>query len=341
MARLRALATDMKFATGIARKKPFSVLVQVTNRCNMQCSFCDFWPNAAPKKDELTAQDYERVSRELAALGCFCISIEGGEPFARPDLVDIVRAFARHHVPVLFTNGWYVTRENARALWDAGLSQASVSIDYPDAARHDAKRGVRGTFERAWRAVETFRDSAPARGRQVNVMSVLMGDNHASFAEMLAQSRDADVGHQITLISVSGFRRGKGPDHLPPPEAADDLARLFATFPHVRFFGSYFEGMRNFLAGDTRALPTCTAGAQSLNIDHVGNVSACIERIGEPVGNVKTESVQTLFARLERTRDVVSRCQDCWTACRGFQQALGDGASVAAFRDLATRMRAT
>jgi MoaA/NifB/PqqE/SkfB family radical SAM enzyme len=340
--RALALAKDMRFAAGIAMRRPFSVLVQVTNRCNMQCSFCDFWPNAAPKRDELTTADYERVSRELADLGCFCVSIEGGEPFARPDLEGIVRAFARRHIPVLFTNGWYVTRENARALWDAGLSQASVSIDYPDAARHDRKRGVHGTFDRAWRAVELFRDTArehDKRGRRVNVMSVLMEDNHASFAEMLAQSEAAGVGHQVTLLSIAGFRRGKGPDRMPPPEAADELTRLFARFPHVRFFGSYFEGMRDFLAGEPRTLPTCTAGAQSLNLDHVGNVSACIERIGEPVGNVKEESVATLFARLAQTRDAVSRCQDCWTACRGFQQALGGGASLAAMRDLATRMR--
>jgi hypothetical protein len=65
----------------------------------------------------------------------------------------------------------------------------------------------------------------------------------------------------------------------------------------------------------------------------------CAERIGEPVGNVKDESVGALFAKLEGTRAKVAACQDCWTACRGFQQALGDGASRAAFHDLATRMR--
>src|SRR5512142_544706 len=106
---MHRLVKDAKFAGGIALRRPFSCLVQVTNRCNMQCSFCDFWPNAAPKKDELTVADYERVAKEMAEIGCYCISIEGGEPFVRPDLVDIVRAFARQHVPVLFTNGWYVT----------------------------------------------------------------------------------------------------------------------------------------------------------------------------------------------------------------------------------------
>ena len=36
---------DLRFAIGVLRRRPFQVLLQVTNRCNMQCSFCDFWPN--------------------------------------------------------------------------------------------------------------------------------------------------------------------------------------------------------------------------------------------------------------------------------------------------------
>jgi MoaA/NifB/PqqE/SkfB family radical SAM enzyme len=205
---MNRLVKDAKFTAGLALRKPFSCLVQVTNRCNMMCSFCDFWPNVAPKKDELTVADYERVAAEMAELGTYCVSIEGGEPFARTDLLGIVKAFAKAHVPVLFTNGWYVTEENARALWDAGLSQASVSIDYPDAERHDAKRRVKGTTARAWRAVEIFRDTAPRGERQVNVMTVLMEDNWRDFGRLLAQSAAAGVGHQVTLISVAGCGRG-------------------------------------------------------------------------------------------------------------------------------------
>jgi MoaA/NifB/PqqE/SkfB family radical SAM enzyme len=335
---MHRLVKDAKFTAGLALRKPFSCLVQITNRCNMMCSFCDFWPNVAPKKDELTVADYERIAAEMAELGTYCVSIEGGEPFARSDLVGIVKAFAKAHVPVLFTNGWYVTEDNARALWNAGLSQASVSIDYPDAERHDEKRRVRGTTARAWRAVEIFRDTAPRGERQVNVMTVLMEDNWRDVGRLLAQTAAAGVGHQITLISVAGHRRGKdAADRLPPPHAANELQRLFALHPHVRFFESYFEGMHAFLSGDR--LPTCTAGAQSMNIDHIGDVAACIERIGKPIGNLKKESVRTLVDRLRGEEAEVHRCQDCWTACRGFQQALAGGASRAAFRDLATRMR--
>lgn len=338
--RAKDAVRDTRFTAGLVMKKPFSLLLQVTNRCNMMCSFCDFWPNPAPKKDELTTTDFQRIADELSAIGCFAVSIEGGEPFARNDLIEIVRAFGKKHVPMLFTNGWYITEENAKALWDAGLVHASVSIDYPDEERHDKKRGVPGTTKRAWRAVDILKDTAPRGGKQVNVMTVLMEDNHKDFGRLLEQSKARGIGHQATLISIAGYRRGKSlVDRMPPPEAAEELLRLFEANDHMRFFASYFDKMKTFLEGNTTELPTCTAGVQSMNIDHVGNVAACIERIGEPVGNVKTTSMEELFSKLRQTRDVVSRCQDCWTACRGFQDALGNGASRAAFHDLATRMR--
>lgn len=336
---MRSLLRDARFTTGIVLRKPFSVLLQLTNRCNMQCSFCDFWPNAAPKKEELTLADYQRLAKELTDTGCYAVSIEGGEPFVRPDLVEIVRAFGKHHVPMLFTNGWYVTRENAKALWDAGMVHADVSIDYPDALRHDKKRGMIGATERAWRAVELLRDTAPKGGKQVNVMTVVMEDNHQDLGRLFERSAQAGVGQHVTLISVSGYRRGKGGDALPPPEAAEELIRLFEQFPHVRYFESYFATMKTFLSGTKSDMPTCSAGTQGFNIDHVGNVAPCIERIGEPVGNVKTDSIEVLLKKLHAKQEVVRSCQDCWTACRGFQQALGGGGSVAAFKDLATRMR--
>jgi len=329
---------DAAFTAGLLRKKPFSCLIQVTNRCNMECSFCDFWPNAAPRKEELTVAEYARIAEELDALGCFLISIEGGEPLIRPDLVDIIRVFGKKHIPALFTNGWYMTPEKARELFGAGMVHASVSIDYPDAARHDKKRGLAGTTERAWRAVDQLRDAAPRGGKQVHVITVLMEDNWQDLEPLLQQSAAHGVGHQVTLLSISGFRRAKGgPDAMPPPRVSETLVKLWEKYPHVRFFKEYFERMDAFL--NDGPMPTCRAGAQGFNLDHVGNVAPCIEKIDTPVGNVRKESMKTLHARLLGRKDEVAACQSCWTACRGFQQSAGDGGSVRAWLDLGTRMR--
>lgn len=333
---LRVVGKDLRFSAGLARGKPFNVLVQVTNRCNMQCSFCDFWPNPAPRDRELTVADYERLGEELAGLGTFLVSVEGGEPFIRKDLVDIVRALSRRHITALFTNGWYVTPDNARALFDAGLTHASVSIDYPDASRHDGKRRLAGTTDRAWRAVDVLRDVAPRGGKQVHVMTVLMADNHRDLGALFEQSAARGVGHQVTLLSTAGFRRGEGVDELPPAGISDELVRLFDRHAHVRFFRSYFERVDAFLEGGE--MPTCRAGQRSFNVDHVGDVSPCIERIDEVVGNVRETPLAELHRRLVARADEIARCQDCWTACRGFQTAL-DGGSARDWLDLSRRTR--
>ena len=333
----QALRNQLGFAAGIALRRPFQCLIQVTNRCNMKCSFCDFWPNGVPPAQELTLEDYRRIADELAGIGRFLISIEGGEPFVRRDLIEIVRTFSARHLPVLYTNGWYVDDEAARELFAAGLTQVGVSIDFPDAARHDAKRSIAGAFERARNAVRLFREAAPHGGKQVHVMSVLMRENEDCLEALLQLSAALGVGHCMTLLSAKGFRRGKT-DALPQPGISAKLLALWKRYPHLRMFRDYFATIDGFLAKEN--MPTCRAGEQSFNIDHCGNVSPCIEKIDRPVGNVREAPLAELVSRM-RALESVSTCQDCWTLCRGFGQILGSGGSAAGWRDLVMRMRSS
>src|SRR5215470_4263658 len=135
-----------RLLAGFIRERPIHCIVQVSNRCNLTCGFCSFWERPAPPDLEMTVQDFEVISAKLAEAGSMVVSIEGGEPLLRPDIVEIVGAFARFHHPIMFTNGWRVTPVLARSLWQAGLTEIGVSIDYATPERHDAHRGKKGTF---------------------------------------------------------------------------------------------------------------------------------------------------------------------------------------------------
>lgn len=338
LVRLQHVPRDLRFAWGVWRRRPFNLLLQVTNRCNMRCSFCDFWPNGVPPSEELTLDDYRRLEEELTRLGTFLISIEGGEPLLRPDLVDIVQLFSRRHMPMLFTNGWFIDEANARALFAAGVINVGVSIDYADAERHDRQRDLPGTFERAWRAVDLLRAAAPRGGRQVHVMTVLMRDNVDELEELLPLSAARGVGHCVTLLAINGYRRGRQGGEWPAAPLSDRLLDLWRRYPHFRIFREYLEHMDLFLRGDF--LARCRAGWQSFNIDHVGNVSPCIEKIDQTVGNIRNESLAVLHRRLQEL-DAGNGCQQCWTACRGMSQLFGQGGTWQAWRDMSTRMKST
>jgi MoaA/NifB/PqqE/SkfB family radical SAM enzyme len=111
---------------------------------------------------------------------------------------------------------------------------------------------------------------------------------------------------------------------------------LHARYPHFRSFRDYLAALDPFLHGGP--MPTCRAGRQSFNIDHLGNVSPCIEKIDAPVGNVRKEPLRALLDKLQRAPGSDS-CQACYTLCRGMSQHLGDGGSPRAWVDLSTRLR--
>ena len=62
------------------------------------------------------------------------------------------------------------------------------------------------------------------------------------------------------------------------------------------------------------------------------------EKIDASFGSIRTEPLHVIHRRLVEA-DPGRGCQQCWTACRGFAQALGEGGSFGAWRDLAWRMR--
>ena len=166
-------------------------------------------------------------------------------------------------------------------------------------------------------------------------MTVLMDDNVDELEPLLQMSARERVGHCATLLSTRGFRRAAGA-HMPSSEAAAQFAALWEKHRHFRMFGDYMRGIAAFVAGETP--PACHAGEQGFNIDHVGNVSHCIEKIDQPFGNVRSESLVDIHRRMTDARPARG-CQECWTACRGFTQALGEGGTLSTWRDLATRMR--
>ncbi|MBM4019674.1 MAG: radical SAM protein [Planctomycetes bacterium] len=306
-----------------AARAPLWCSWQVTYRCNFRCRICHYWKEAHSAAEELSAAEVARGAANLARFGSMLVNLAGGEPLVRRDLPQVVEALAQQHFPFLTTNGWGVRPEQARALWQAGLWGASVSIDYPDSRRHDEQRGRAGAWAEAVRAVEVFRRERTAPYQRVNVMAVLTADNQADLEGVVALAERLGANF---MVQPYGVLKTGDESHRPrPPVAAHllDLRRRYRALLSNPYFLSRFD------AALDGGIPGCRAGRATFNIDEKGLVAKCVEDRSSPVGSIVETPMPVLLARLrERWRE--NRCRACWYNCRGEVEALYTPGGLAA-----------
>lgn len=142
---------------------PLSVIVQVTKRCDFDCTFCS---ETLQMKDP-TLEQLAVMSGNLA--GVQRVFLSGGEPLLRRDLLDVVGLFSGFIVG-LPTNA---TRGMDAAPRLAGkIEFANIGFDGP----REIFRRVRGDYDKVLAGVYAFRDAGvPVSFSAVVLRSTLHG----------------------------------------------------------------------------------------------------------------------------------------------------------------------
>jgi pyrroloquinoline quinone biosynthesis protein E len=128
---------------------PLGLLAELTHRCPLGCPYCSNPLALDRRDDEIDAATWARVFREAAALGVLQVHLSGGEPAARRDLPDIVRAAREAGLySNLITSGVGLTPQTLAALADAGLDHVQVSIQDSEQASADHIARYKGASAR-------------------------------------------------------------------------------------------------------------------------------------------------------------------------------------------------
>lgn len=109
------------------------VALEITQRCNLDCTLCYLSENSQSVPDLPMAELKRRVDviRQEFCAGTN-VQVTGGDPTMRPqeELLEVVRYIrARKMSPVLFTNGIKATRKLLRKLKEAGLTEVAFHVD--------------------------------------------------------------------------------------------------------------------------------------------------------------------------------------------------------------------
>src|SRR5947209_568871 len=96
----------------ITLSAPLSLDINLTNRCNLTCSFCSATPFAHTAKEaELSTSEIAAVFDDAARMGIFVLRLGGGEPLLRDDIVEVFEASrAFRFDKLLMTNGLLLSK---------------------------------------------------------------------------------------------------------------------------------------------------------------------------------------------------------------------------------------
>jgi len=285
---------------------------QLSPRCESFCHFCEHRAESAG--EELDAAAWAAVSAELGRKSTLLVTFTGSEPFLRDDLPRIVAAVAARHVPMLVTNGWLVSPARARAVWEAGLEAATVSMEDGLPERHDAATGVPGSHARAVSAVEALARERTRRTQRLNLRTRLRGSDLDPLERVLelASRRDATVTVEAAfpLPVLNGDASG----------LVSRLRELGRRHPQLRSAPPALAAMGQAMSGGVRG---CLAARAFFNVDHRGRVSKCIEFRGaaDRLGELPSDAAAVLKPRL-RAAHAANDCRACWYASRAEIESL-------------------
>ena len=142
---------------------PLSLTVSVTNVCNSRCQTCYIWSlykeKPLLKKNELRTVEFEKIFESLGRTPIW-ITISGGEPFTRRDLVRICQAaheYCHPKILIIPTNCLLpddIEFKTKKILDVYHNSEVLVNLSLDGVGKaHDLIRGVAGNFEKV---VETY-----------------------------------------------------------------------------------------------------------------------------------------------------------------------------------------
>ncbi len=133
---------------------PRTVEIGLTYSCQARCGHCGVVGQERGDGRDLTISEVTRVMGQARGLAARLVVFGGGEPLLSPLLVPLVaQATSGGMMAALSTNGLLLDASMAARLRAARLSFANVSIDSADRGKHDASRGLSGSFDAATAAV--------------------------------------------------------------------------------------------------------------------------------------------------------------------------------------------
>lgn len=255
------------------KRVPLSGGWDVTERCNLGCAHC--YIRQAPG-------DRQRASRELSqaqicsildqavAEGCLWFLFTGGEPFLRPDFLEIYKHAKRIGLlPAIFTNATLLTPEIADQLVEWRPRSVEVTLYGATQEAYERVTGVPGSHARCMRGVELLL----ARDLPVGLKAMALQSNWREVPDMKAWAQS--LGLEFRFDAMIAPRLDGRTENLSERLSPERSVQIDADDPErAEQWGLVAERASGNGRGSEQ-IYFCGAGLYSFHVDAYGRLSAC------------------------------------------------------------------
>lgn len=348
--------------TPIVLNAPFSIVFNLTNKCNLKCVHC-FQKADFNQTDLMTREQKISIIEQLASLGTAAITFSGGEPLMSPDFWECVTTAVKRGIFVsIDTNGTLVDDDIAAKLKKAGVKYAQVSIDSPDPMIHDNFRGIQSAFKLSMKGVTSMKKVGifVSMGITLTNENVLLIDDFIRLAKekcfdrivfyhLIPVGRGINVSNldltpkqrseaiqKLAIIGNVGIEiLSETPQYIIETSMiSSDLPQKLPSsncFPITAFFDmnptkKFFRALKEILGG-------CPAGRLYANVQPNGDLTPCMFSPFEPVvGNLTKQKFKDAwdgFQIMWDRRNLKGYCGKCQRnvecgGCRARAIIMGD-----------------
>lgn len=280
------------------RLHPVNVEIDLSDRCNIECRYCDFAHWRGDTVMPLTLAD--GIFGQLATFGVEAVTFTGGgEPTTNPEFCNIAESAARWG----FALGVYTNGVEAAPLLGVShrFTWIYVSLDVATPSEYLEMKG-KSYFNRVVGTVESLVKFRGVYRPAIGLGFLLKGDDIGHIPAMVNTARSLGVDY-------AQFRPAVGMDDYSwVPGALDFLSRYDAD-PLVIIHWARFREMVSF----HRSYSVCRGSALVPCIGADGRMWVCPNTRGERLlGDLQEAAFRTVWAR--RGEQLVG--DDCRDACR-------------------------
>ena len=283
-------------ANGNIKRK---IIIELTNRCNLNCIHCCI--NANEYSKDLEKSDILKLFDKIAYWNPDSIVLSGGEPLMRSDiweLLEYLREIYKGYI-TLCTNGLLINKNNIDILKKC-TNQIDISVDGVDEESCKIIRGA-GVFDKVIERINLLKEN----GYEKITLSMIITDKNAALENAFYELNNR-LGTKPVIRGLSIIGRG-----VKNRKQLTDLSEG-EVYIQDDFYDSKNKAVLSF--------GSCKAGKANMFIRHNGDILPCplltddkykINNINEINCFEKVYDSQVKNPVMNQMVDIIEKCRTC------------------------------